>query len=238
MGKIDIIVVGYNQSEFEANTLRAVIAHTSYGTYKLTYAQNDKGRSLAACWNELIDQSACELVCLLNPDTVPAMGWLGMMRHVYECDTEHIGAVVPSSNLVHISQIETPFDRFERDWGKINAFAETMWKGKSFLTGIDATRLPFALTCKTLSAMCVLFPKSTWRDAGGFDEDFPLYGEDTEFFWRVREKLGKRLLWCRYAYVHHYKAQSVAKAVTDGELDYSAVRQRAVELCTQKGVKL
>jgi len=218
--RTDIIVVGYNTPEFEANTLSAIIAHTSYGTYQITYAQNARDNSLASFWNELIATSTCEQICLLNPDTVPAMNWLGEMHAVLRRDP-NIGAVVPSSNLVHVSQVLVPFPRMEQDWSKINTFARTL-----VLEG--------SLDCLTLSAMCVLFRKSTWHEAGGFDTDFPLYGEDSEFFWRVRTKLNKRLVWCRSTYCHHYGQQCTTKAAADGEFDYVEMRKRAMELFIRK----
>ena len=86
----------------------------------------------------------------------------------------------------------------------------------------------------TLSAVCVVFPKALWEQIGGFDEDFFLYGEDTEFFYRMAEKTERQLIWYHGVYVHHYKGQSVTKAIADGELDYLAIRAKADKLCAEK----
>ena len=215
----DIIVVGFNQPEFEANTLKAVIAHTARGTYRLTYAQNMPGYSLAKFWNELIEMSPCEYICLLNPDTVPTNGWLDSLW--FTLTNEHnVGAVVPSSNIVQWSVVTPPFPREETSWAKMNAFA--------------ATLKPEVVEGPVLSATCIMFSKHNWAMAGKFDEEFVLYGEDTEFTWRLRNRYGKRLLWQKGAYVHHYKAQCVEKAVQDGALNYEQCRLTAMALMERK----
>lgn len=219
MTKTDVIVVGYNQPEFEANTLKAVIAHTDPRTYRLTYEQNAPGRSLAAFWNELILQSPCEYICLLNPDTVPTPDWLSKLTHTLDT-RRNVGAVVPSCNIVMWSSINTPFPREEQDWSKINAFA--------------ATLPPKITTCPVVSATCVVFPKRVWDEADRFDEEFVLYGEDTEFFYRVRTMCKHDLVWVHDAYVHHYKAQCVQKAVLDGSLDLAGVQRLAAVLMERK----
>jgi GT2 family glycosyltransferase len=217
--KTDIVVVGFNIPEFEANTLKAVIAHTVPGTYRLTYAQNTPGRSLAAFWNELIAPSPCPYICLLNPDTVPARGWLERMLAVY--DTEpNVGAVVPSCNIVQWSTVPVPFPREETNWDKINRFAGAL--------------TPEVVEGPVLSATCILFEKRVWQTVGRFDEEFQVYGEDTEFSWRLKNRFGYRLLWQKGAFVHHYKAQAVQKAVLDGTLNYEQCQLVARALMERK----
>lgn len=219
--KVEIIVVKYNQPDFEATTMIRVAASTFYTNYSLRAHQNEKGVALSKCWNRLIEQSDAEYICLLNSDTVVTTNWLIDMMNVFQ-SVENVGGVVPSSNLVFLSQIDVPFDRGCSDFDQINAFAtENAADGRCI-------ELP------TLSAMCVLFKKSDWEEIGGFDEEFFLYGEDTEFFYRLAEKTGKQLLWYHGVYVHHYKAQSVQKAMEEGELDYDKVRAEADRLCKLK----
>lgn len=215
---VDVVIVRYNQPEMEQNTVKAVIEHTDYPNYNLVVRRNEPGKSLAKCWNEIIRESRADYICLLNPDTVPAKGWLTKLLSARD---PNWGAYVPSSNLVYMSQIETPFDRFEQGWNRINEFAKTL-EGE-----IDPS-------LETASAMCVAFPRQIWEDVGGFDEDFQLYGGDMEFFWRVRTKLGKHIVWQKQAYIHHYGAQCIEKAAEEEGLDIGALRADAERKCAEK----
>jgi cellulose synthase/poly-beta-1,6-N-acetylglucosamine synthase-like glycosyltransferase len=218
---VEIIVVKYNQPNFEATTLERVASCTHYENYSLRAYQNVKGRSLSSLWNQLIEESDADYICLLNSDTVVTPGWLTNLMQVFE-SVEDVAAVVPSSNRVFLSQIAIPFPHETTDFDKINRFAETQQQDGA------CEKLP------TLSGMCVVFPKILWEKVGKFDEDFFLYGEDTEFFYRMGEQTGKHLLWYHAVYVHHYKAQSTIKAIEDGDFDYQEIRERADKLCAEK----
>lgn len=219
--KVEIIVVKYNQPDFEATTLERVASNTIYPNYTLTAYQNERGVALSKCWNKLIEQSDADFICLLNSDTVVTPSWLTNLMNVFD-QVKGVGAVVPSSNKVFLSEVKIPFPIDTTNLGVINSFAEKQ---------INDGR---CVSLPTLSAMCVIFPKALWEQIGGFDEDFYLYGEDTEFFYRMVEKTDRQLIWYCAVYVHHYKAQSVQKAIADGELDYPAIRAKADKLCAEK----
>ncbi len=66
---------------------------------------------------------------------------------------------------------------------------------------------------ETLSGGCALFSRDLWEETGGFDERFPLYFEDTDWFRRVRSR-GYSLLQAPGADVVHFFNRS---GITDGE---------------------
>ncbi len=66
---------------------------------------------------------------------------------------------------------------------------------------------------ETLSGGCALFSRKVWEETGGFDERFPLYFEDTDWFRRLRA-LGYSLLQVPGADVVHFFNRS---GITDGE---------------------
>ena len=68
-----------------------------------------------------------------------------------------------------------------------------------------------------LSGFCYLFRKSVWKEAGGFPEDMPFYGQETVFN-RKLEDHGYKLIVDRRVYVHHFKGQSWLKAKDKGEV--------------------
>ncbi len=65
----------------------------------------------------------------------------------------------------------------------------------------------------TLSGGCVVFRRELWEESGGFDERFPLYFEDTDWFRRVKD-LGYSLVQVPSSDVVHFFNRS---GITDGE---------------------
>jgi hypothetical protein len=216
--KTEIVIVKYNVPDYEARTIEAVARHTP-GRYTLTAYQNEKGVGLAKCWNRLIACSDADYICLLNSDTVPAKNWLDLLLETFDL-LPNVGCVFPSSNNCAVGMINVPFSIDEKSLGAINDFAVG-------LRDRDGTRIS---TVEVGSATCLLFPRWVWEKAGRFDEEFFLYGEDSEFTHRVRTKLGLSLCWRHAAYVHHYKAKSVGKAIEAFEFDYKEVRKEATRL--------
>ena len=220
--KVEIILVKYNQPELEAATIHHVLETAEYPNYSLRAHQAERGQPLSKTWNKLIGQSDAELICLLNTDTIPTPGWL--RRLVEEMERTGAYAAVPSSNRVHLSQIEVPFEDYESNVPHIQQFA---------LELADEQGEAIA-SLGTASAMCVLFTKDVWETLGGFDEDFEFYGEDTHFFYRVTQELKGAIVWVKGVYVHHLGSQSFIKAANAGELDYHKTRQKAGALWMKK----
>lgn len=219
--RVDIILVKYNAPGFESKAIKAVLDATEYPNYSLIAHQNERGTHLSTCWNRLIAASRAKYICLLNTDAVVTPGWLDNLVVVLEQEPDVVAAV-PSSNMVHLSQIETPLRRDEMDEEVINAFAASF-------TDMELCELPSA------SAMCVVFPRALWEKVGGFDEEYSLYGEDTDFFCRLSTH--GRILWHTGVYVHHYGSQSVQRAIEAGELDYEKVRLESAAIFNRKQLK-
>jgi cellulose synthase/poly-beta-1,6-N-acetylglucosamine synthase-like glycosyltransferase len=221
--RTEILLIKYNQPDYEARTIEAVARHTEGVEYTLTAYQNKRGVGLATCWNRLIEQSDAEAICLLNSDTIPAKKWLSLMLETLESDPG-IGAVMPSSNNCSVGLVHVPFSVAERNFDTINDFAAALRCQHNAATAeLDVG-----------AATCLLFRRAVWKEAGKFDEDFFLYGEDSEFTWRLHHKFGYRLLWRKAAYVHHHKARSVEKAIKDQEFDYNKIRAEATRLWRMK----
>lgn len=220
---VEVILVKYNQPEFEDITIKSILRSTTI-PYHLTAYQNAKGVSLSSRWNVLIERSDAEYICLLNTDTQVTRGWLRRLLGTFE-EYPNAGCVQPSSNAGQQGTIQTPLRRMEMDWDVINNFGEKL-RASAVVKVTD-------VTCCT--GFCMMFPRKAWEEAGRFNEEFFLYGEDNEFSRRVKRKLGLRLLCRRDTYVHHYKEQSVKQAVADGDFNLNQVRQHALEVCRKVG---
>jgi GT2 family glycosyltransferase len=78
--------------------------------------------------------------------------------------------------------------------------------------------------CNTLSGFCLVFPKSVWEDVGGFDEEYELYGEDSDFCERLKAK-GYTLFTCYDTFVFHHGHKSMEASTKD----IQAIRQRSAQ---------
>ncbi len=82
-----------------------------------------------------------------------------------------------------------------------------------------------------LSGFCLAFKKETWEKIGKFDEEFKLYGEDSEFLHRVGKKY--KLLMNMNVHIFHYGASSKSVAEARGK-DIQAIRQESSQLYRNK----
>jgi GT2 family glycosyltransferase len=84
---------------------------------------------------------------------------------------------------------------------------------------------------RDLSGFCLAFKKDVWEKVGGFDEEFKLYGEDSEFLNRVGKKY--KLMMNMDVHIHHYGASSKKVAEARGK-DIQAIRQESSQIYKRK----
>ena len=206
--KISIIIVKYNQPDYERRTAQSVLKYT-HAPYDLIAYQNLKGVGLSKVWNKLVSESNGDYICLLNSDIVVTDHWLERLIECYENgDPLKLAVLTPVSNFVGANlSIKVPFDRFETNFQIIDNFAQKLWNEKG----------PLVEFKKTLSGYCMFFKRCVWEDVGGFDERFFLYSEDREWFDRVARK-GYILGAASGIYLHHYGSVSIRKSQEDGEI--------------------
>jgi O-antigen biosynthesis protein len=222
--KVELILVKYNCPEMEDSTVSHAVATAGHPNYSLRAHQNERGVPLSRVWNRLIRESDAEFVCLLNTDTIPTDGWMNKLAETLEMNPA-VAAVVPSSNRVHVSQVEAPFEDWETSVYKIEYFAKHLRE--------QYESDPF-LQITTGSAMCLMLRKSAFEAAGGFDEEYLFYGEDTDLLYRLSAEHGMMVVWRRDVYIHHHGSQSFIKAANDKELDYRKLRSDAANLWANK----
>ncbi len=86
--------------------------------------------------------------------------------------------------------------------------------------------------CTMLSGFCLVFPKKVWEEVGGFDERFKLYGEDSDFCFRIR-KAGYKLMTHYGVWIFHWGAKSSESAKRRGK-DIAKIQRESSELFQRK----
>ncbi len=97
--------------------------------------------------------------------------------------------------------------------GEVNL--QTGWIAHRGIRERDGERFELPFDTGYASGCCLAMRTSDFRDAGGFDPAFPLYGEDVDLSLRIR-KAGKKIL-----YVPASKVWHRVSASGGGELDLS-----------------
>ncbi len=220
MVKASIIVIKYNQPEYEARTIQSIIDYTKF-PYDLIAYQNKKGVGLATAWNKMIEPTDSEYICLLNSDVVVTQGWLTKL--ISGIDTKKKREIVmPTSNRVGGGlKTEPPFSRYETNFKKINDFAKVHWEAIPENERYQET--------DKISGFCMLFRREIWEQEP-FDERFFLFKEDTEWGHRLKKKHGYKFVWAKGVYIHHYHNVSVQKAVNDRELNREKVESNSIAI--------
>lgn len=170
--KAEIIIVTYGQPALEAACIESVQKNTNLEKHRLTVVNNlVRDKNLGALWNELIESSTADFVCLLNSDTTVEPQWLDkMVKLAVEQEADAVGPMTDHC-------------------------------GVGYQVG------PARGNCKEvsqLSGFCLLLRRSAFFRAGGFREDAPFYGQESNLLLRLRKK------WlCGTVFVHHEAGASV-----------------------------
>lgn len=91
---MEIIIVKFNQPEYEKACIDSVEKFTDLKKHKLTVYDNyPDNKNLGQLWNELIDESTEDVICLLNSDTIVEEGWDKMVEVLYNTNAGAVGPV-------------------------------------------------------------------------------------------------------------------------------------------------
>lgn len=185
----EVIMIRYGLPDLEQECVDSVIEHTTDVDYHLTDHDNyDADEGLSKVWNDLIRASDAEYICLLNNDTRVEAGWLSKMLEGFE-DSPTLGCVGPMTN------------------------ASTGPQGNARLRTKEKNLIP---TRYPLVGFCLVFPKYIWEEVGGFDEEYEIYGEDSDFCMEVRE-LGYEWRIRTDVFIFHHGKASTSIAIDRGK---------------------
>jgi len=211
--KTDIILIKYNNRDWEDKAVQAVIKYTDQPYHLTVYDNYPQNNNIGKLWNKLIDQSDAEYICLLNTDAEVTEGWLYKLLEVFERE-KLVGCVGPTTNHAKNHQNSCPPSN---NYDVVD-FAKT-YEGEC------------------LGGFCLVFPKYVWEDVGGFDENFGFYGQEVNLLDKMTAR-GYKQIWRKDAFVWHEGQATVKKEVQAGRFDEQSERRIAREKINELRKKL
>jgi GT2 family glycosyltransferase len=179
----------------------------------VTLILNKENIGYAKAVNIGLKRARGETLLITNPDVFYNPGSIEKMLAALS-GLPRCGAVAPKTwwnkgmtFLLPFNENFTPFMTFRKEFmrfsGVLSSFVLMQWLKET----MAYWRVEDCVELKMLSGACVMTARKVIERVGGFDETFPLYFEDTDWFLRVR-KAGYSLYMEPKAQIIHYYNQS------------------------------
>lgn len=208
--RVEIIVLKFKDPEVETRVAQHVIENTEW-PYKLTMYDNRPGvKNMSKIWNQLIRESTCDYVLIMDSDAFPpvhAAGepcWLTRMMRTFQ-EFPDCGIVVPRVTTTSCDEQRAT----------------------------KSEHIPATLMKDIFAAQCFLLRKDFLDKTGWFDEEFLFYGQDSEWAHRVMRK-GYPIYLRHDVLVDHIGHYSSKKAARRAEYNRTIEREYAQKLFEEK----
>ena len=234
---VSIVIVNYKVPEYLRETLRSVYQAQGGDDAEIIIVDNasgDNSRELianefpAVRWIQLKHnigfgkacnvgvQNACgTYILLLNPDTMISRNTLRLSIDFLEAHPE-IGMLGPKilnpDGTLQASckrGFPTPAGSFYHFTGLSRLFPKSKRLGRYNMTFLDPD---CQAEVDAVSGSCMFLPKALFKQVGGFDERFFMYGEDLDLCYRIRES-GHLVWYFPETQIIHRKGKSSAKSL-------------------------
>ena len=208
-GEIEILIVDNNSPDDS-------VAYIKNHFPKVQVIANKKNRGFGGGNNQAAKIAKGKYLLLLNPDAFLGVNSLRVMVDRMEAD-DQIVSVGPqlryADNRVQLSggYLPTP----------LRVTAWMLWLDKLPLIKLLFPNPYHVISTdwhtseqspEWLMGACILFRKDEFLVAGGFDEEIFMYAEEVELYRRLKESLGKRVLFTPETEVVHLGGVSTKKA--------------------------
>lgn len=188
--RVEIVILKYKEDPKVINECVSRIIHNTEWPFKLNIFDNRMNpANFSKIWNQIIRDSVCDYVLIMDSDAfVPLTGPCWLTRMM--SSIEETGVVVPMGPEVGGE------NRAEHPAAYPNARRQqAIWSG-----------------------FVALYAKRIFDRVGWFDEDFHIYGQDSEFAFRVLKKLGGAV-YRTDVFVEHIGGHSTRQADSQQEID-------------------
>lgn len=192
--RVEIIILKFKEApEVIGECVNRIIQHTGW-PFKLNIFDNrPNNANTSRAWNKLIKESTCDYVCFIDSDAfIPKNINPCWLTRMME-SIDETGLVVPMGDNVGGANKATAAETYPSP-----EKARAIWSG-----------------------FCFLLKKSILEDTSWFDEDFYIYGQDSEFADRANKKRHPAI-YRKDVFVHHIGSYSFDKASEAGEVDREA----------------
>lgn len=227
---VSVIILNYNAEKFLPKTLNSIKMQKGVSTQTIVVDNKSTDNSLGLLrekypWVEIVERDTSEgfsagnnaglpaassnMILFFNPD----ISFTGT-DDLRKCLTKYrttpgIGLLTPRVNLVVNGQIDATCHRgFPTPWAAFTHFSglEKMFPESSLFARYSMGYLDYDTEHEVdaVGGMFMLLSRDLGAKIGWWDESFPLYGEDIDFSYRMKEMGLKNLYWPEVV-VEHYK---------------------------------
>ena len=234
---LSIIIVSYNTQHYIVQTIQSILrsklnidyevivvdnnSHDSTcGVIKDKYPEiklikNSKNLGFSGAVNVGVEASKSASILLLNPDTIVDERAIQLLYDNLNNNSKVgiIGGKIINSNGVFQLSSRRAFPGLLTSLFQISGLSYLFPKSRIFgrynYTYIDKDT---SHEVDSVSGACIMFEKELYNTINGFDEDYFLFFEETDFCVRAK-KIGKLVYYLPEALIVHYKGESMKTAV-------------------------
>ena len=227
---ISIIILNYNALVFLRKTLASIMTQTGIKIETIvvdnnssddskamvtkefpsvTWVQRDTSEGFSAGNNAGLPHASADTILFFNPDIVFTKP--GDLKKGYDkyYSTPDIGLLTSRVNLVVNGEIDVTCHRgFPTPWAAFTHFSglEKLFPSSRLFSQYTMSYLGYDSEheVEAVGGMFMLLSRDLGDKIGWWDEDYPLYGEDIDFSYRVHE-LGLKNIYWPDVITEHYK---------------------------------
>ncbi|HHE46498.1 MAG TPA: glycosyltransferase [Bacteroidetes bacterium] len=233
---ISIIIVNYNVKHFAEQCLRSVAAATGSLNVEVFLVDNgsgdgsveylrsrfpavkiiDNGGNLGfgRANNIAFRQAKGRYLLVLNPDTLLGEDTLQLLVEYMDANPQ-VGAVGPkiltrdgSFDTTSKRSFPTPWVAFCRFSGLARLFPRSKLFGRYDLLYLDPDQ---PAEVDSLVGSCMMVRSEVYRQVGGFDEDYFMYGEDIDWCYRIKQA-GWQIHFAPVTTIVHFRGESTRRS--------------------------
>lgn len=236
---ISIIIVNYNVKEFLQNLIHSIHKAAQNLSYEIIIIDNasddgsielirekfsevklfvnNENLGFSKANNTGLKAASGKYLLLLNPDTIVREDTFEEMINFFEAnpDAGLAGCKILNPDgtlqLACRRSFPGPWTSFCKVTGLSALFPDSKLFARYNLTYLNENE---SYEVDAISGSFMMFPKRTYEELGGLDEQFFMYGEDLDFCYRIQQA-GYKVYYVHSTQIIHYKGESTKRSSLD-----------------------